>query len=151
MSRLDVGKKTIELLKNPDYSEWDDEELIRGQQKDKRGRFNGRLPKVIPIGLLQELNKRNASHATKKLLELVLPAVEYLGQVVKGEVEPDPDRIRVCETLLNRVLGKQAERVVVMESEENKYEAAGVRKAIVIRNAIDVESTEEDEEDPFGD
>lgn len=157
MTRIQVGKKTKELLANPDFSEWDDEELIRGQRKNRRGVFNGALPKVIPLALLQELHKRNASHAIHRLEQLLLPAIEYLGDVIEGRVEPDPDRIRVCETLLNRVLGKTQERVVVTSGSENKYQQAGVKKAVVLRDlsepeerpgVIDVEVVDDDE-NPF--
>jgi hypothetical protein len=147
MANLQVGRKTIELLKDADYSQWDDEELIRGQQKDKTGRFRGRLPKVIPLALLQELHKRNASHGIHKLEQLLLPAIDYLGQVAKGEVDPDPDRIRVCDTLINRILGKTQDRVVITADSESEYAKAGVREAIVVRRMIDVDSKEED--DPF--
>jgi len=155
MTRIQVGKKTIALLENPDYEKWSDEELIRGQQMDKRGRFNGNLPKVIPLALLQELNRRNGSKAIHRLEQALLPAVEYLCKVAEGTIpgdQVDETRIRVCETLINRILGKQTERIVITSAQQNDYEKAGVQKAVVIRDVaetgvIDVESVEVD---PFG-
>lgn len=160
MANLQVGPKTLALLRDPNFEEWDDEDLIRGQQKDKRGRYNGKLPKVVPLGLLQELHKRNASKAIHKLEQTLIPAVKYLCDVAEGKAEPDPDRIRVCETLLNRILGKQADRVVVTsDTEESRYKKAGVTKAVVLRDLTDEDDShvieasvveqDDDDYDPF--
>lgn len=152
---LQVGPSTVRQLNNPDYTDWETDELIRGNQRDKRGAWSGSPPKVIPLALLHELNRRMASHAIKDLNAAVGPAIEYLVSVAKGKdangntVDPDKTRVQVCQDLLNRVLGMSPQRIEIKELEPSVWEKEGVTKAIVVRDAIDVES--EEWENPFED
>jgi len=148
---IQIGKKTQELLNNPDYSDWSNDELIRGQNYDRNGRFTGQPPKVIPLALLHELNKRMSTHAIKDLNAALEPAVKYLSDVASGVegVEVDVVRVRVCEGILNRILGMNPQRVELQTIEKSVWEKEGVTKAIVVRDVIDVNS--EEWENPFED
>jgi hypothetical protein len=146
--KINIGKQNAELLANPDYSEWDDEELIHGKRRGRRGRFDGPQPKVIPHTLLMELNKRQCSKAYQAMSAAVLDAVTYLTAVVSGKAEPDRDRLHACEVLLNRVLGREPQRLeLVEETDPYLRESGGARRAVVLREVIDVES--EEFVDPF--
>lgn len=142
--RLRVGEATLEQLENPNYEEWDDEELIAGRRRNRLGKFHGRRPKVIPLALLHELNRRVVSKGLHKLYSSVDDAVDYLTKVASGKAVPDKDRINVCLQILNRVFGIAPQRIQIQDVSESPWEKAGVRKAIVLRSAIDVESEEFD-------
>lgn len=148
MPKLQVGKATVELLANEDYSDWEDEELLAGRRRNSRGHWVGKSPKVVPLKLLQELNRRSAAKGVLKLTVSLNEAIDYICEVAAGRAVPDKDRIHACEVVMNRVLGMQQQRVELTTEADNPYAQAGVRQAIVVRKLIDANSTEE-EEDPF--
>jgi hypothetical protein len=141
-NRVVVGKATMELLENPDFEEWEDDELIRGQRRAVDGTWKGRRPKVVPLGLLYELNRRVASRGAKKLMAGLDDAIDYLVNVARGLIPPDKDRIHAAEVVINRVLGATPQKVELKTMEPSVWEKQGVTKAVVVRDVIDVDSEE---------
>lgn len=141
-NRIVVGKSTLELLDNPDYSEWEDDELIRGQRRASDGTWKGRRPKVVPLALLYELNKRATTHGMRKMYAGLEDAIDYLVNVARGVSLADKDRIHACEVVINRCLGNTPQKVELRTVEPSVWEKQGVTKAVVVRDVIDVESEE---------
>lgn len=107
-----LGKMNTKILTGQeDLSVWSDEELKRGQRKDKNGRWQGVKPKVIPKAIHDELVKRTLAKANQKLVENTEAAVEALVDIVKGADVEDKDRLRAIAMIMDRVLGKPADKV----------------------------------------
>lgn len=107
-----VGASNTRILTGQeDLSEWDDEELRRGQRRDKNGRFQGVAPKIVPKAIHDELVRRTLSQANDLFNENVVTAVECLIDVVKGADSEDKDRIRAAAMILDRVMGKTPDKV----------------------------------------
>jgi hypothetical protein len=147
---VSLGRTSTEvLLGDADYSDWTEEELIRGQRRSRRGKWEGKPPKVVPLQLLHELNRRRSGDVQRILIDATKPAAEYLAKVASGKATADQGRIHACTVILNRVYGMAPQHVQIQTVAPSPYEQAGVHRAIVIRSAIDVESEEWD--NPFED
>lgn len=101
------------LTGQEDLSEWEDEELRRGQRKDRNGRFTGRAPVVVPKALHDELVRRTLSKANETMLTNLGVAVEALVEVIKGKDVEEKDRLRAIGMIMDRVMGKPQERVEI--------------------------------------
>ncbi len=114
-----VSPTTVAILEgSEDLSVWDDEELLRGQRRAKNGNFSGSRPKVVPLELHHELNRRRMSRAGEVLRESVLDAVELWRSVLLDNDAPLAMRMRASELVVERVMGKAKETVdVKFESE----------------------------------
>jgi hypothetical protein len=147
MPKVNVGKNTLARIENPDYGEWTMEELVRGQRRSRTGRWQGRRPKVIPMALLEEINRRIAPEVHRNLLQGAIAGSEYLRKVAEGSIEPDANRTHVVEVCLNRTMGTTPHLVQVLtegDGDSNPYRqgAGEVTRAVVLREVIDVESEE---------
>ena len=101
------------LTGEDDLSDWDDEELERGYRKDKNGQFRGKPPVVIPKEIHDEMVRRNFAKADKLLNNAVVPACEALREIIDSPATEDKDKLRAVGMILDRVLGKNPERVEV--------------------------------------
>jgi hypothetical protein len=130
MSRVRVGKTNLAILNgDEDLSLWSEEELIRGQRRDRNGRWSGRPPKIVPAAVHNELVRRRLSAAGEVLRESLVDAVTLLREVVQDKDALYSDRIRAANLIMDRVLGKAPEQVRLSVSEEPPW-------AIAIRAAI---------------
>lgn len=112
-----VGAGSSAVLRGEDdISTWDDEELAMGRRRDVNGNFTGKPPRLIPAACYQELKRRQVFDAESTLGRRVAKAAEYLADVADGIEEPVTGRIRACESLLDRVVGKPKESVDVRMS-----------------------------------
>jgi hypothetical protein len=152
MPKIDVGKTTAAILAGEmDLSAWDEEELMRGQRKNKHGRFQGRAPKVVPKSVHDELVRRKMSKAFDLLRDNIVAASEVLVDVAK---DPDVDpsvRLKAAGMILDRVLGKAPENVNIRAQLEPPWLEA-LRGGIVSVNenneVIEAVSWEDDEDAP---
>jgi hypothetical protein len=94
-----------------DLSEWSDEELARGQRRDKHGRWSGRPPKVIPSEVHAEIVRRKMSEAYTLLRENTYKAVEVLVEVATDKKASPAVRVQAAEQILDRTLGKAVEHM----------------------------------------
>lgn len=155
-----LGRGTTDILVGKeDLRTWSDEELRRGQKKDKNGRFQGRAPNIVPKAVHDELVRRTLDEAGQMLRTNLVAAVEVLVDVMNGaDVEPK-DKLKAVQMIMDRVMGKAPEKIDVTIGEKKPWEDA-VSVVIVgeeedLADVIDVnfrETTDDDEEDddPFG-
>ena len=118
MSHLRAGKGTVALVEQAkrgelDLSEWDDEELLQGRRRDRKGRFSGKRPSIIPASLHQELWKRKTSEVSKLLVTNVLEATNVLINLATNENVDDGVRLNAAKFLFERVMGKTPEKIEV--------------------------------------
>jgi hypothetical protein len=131
-----------------DITEWSDEEIIRGQKRDKEGGWKGRAPSVIPKALHDEAVKRMLGNASNMLTTALIPAVQLLSAIIEDEAAEDKDKLKAAQMILDRVLGKPVERVEVKEQDSPWQDA--IVEAVVplsdVRDVVEVESDEESNE-----
>lgn len=109
-----VGKTNRAILNGTDdLSLWSEEELIRGQRRDKNGRWAGRPPKVVPRQVHDELVRRRMSEAYDLLRDNVVAATKVLVQIATDKKADATVRLKAATTILDRVLGKAPERIDV--------------------------------------
>lgn len=124
-----------------DLREWDEEELIRGRPRDKNGTFRGRPPTLMPRQVYDELRRRTLTEFHEKVRSNVLPAMDALAAMARGEEDADPARIKAIQEIINRFAGKAPEHVTMdVQVEEKPWERAIA--ASIVRDVPD-----EDEED----
>jgi hypothetical protein len=137
-----------------DLSAWDDEELTRGQRRDKNGQFRGRPPKLVPKAIHDEMAKRAMSNAVALLGQNTFAAAAELIKIAEDQTVDPAVRIRAIAMILDRTLGKPTDRVSITTEQEPPWLAA-VRESIIeivstdeLEDipAIDVESWEADDE-----
>lgn len=109
-----VGKRNTRILTGQeDLSEWSDEELKRGQRRDKNGRWQGRPPSVVPKPLHDELVRRTLKRANDVMRDSIDDAVKVLTNIVNDESVEPKDRLRAINMVLERVMGKTPDKVEV--------------------------------------
>lgn len=93
----------------------DDEELARGQCRDKKGGFTGLPPRVVPRDLHDQMMKQLLSRAQQKFREGLLGSIEALTHIAQGEVYEPADRIKAATLIIDRVMGKTPDKLMVAE------------------------------------
>ena len=101
---------TAVLTGADDVAEWDDEELVFGRRRGPSGKFGGQPPRIIPIECLRELTRRKIFDTESVIRDSIVDAAKYLAGVATGTEEPNADRQRAAQVLLERFLGKPTER-----------------------------------------
>lgn len=146
---VQMGRMNTAILAgHEDLSTWSDEELRRGQKKDKNGRWQGRRPSVVPKALHDELVRRTLSKAEELMRDNLHTAVEALVDVVTGEDVEDKDRLRAIAMIMDRVMGKEPQRVEVGgDAPWMAAIAAAIVGTVEDEDIIDVEPEEEDDYD----
>lgn len=146
---ISLGDTNAKILNGEmDLSTWDDEELTRGYRRNKRGTWTGSPPKVVPMAIHNELVKRKMSQAFDLLRDNIVEATSVLVEVAK---DPDVDpavRLKAAGMILDRTLGKAAERIDVRTDMQGRNEPW--RDAIIgalvpstaVSDALDVEVVE---------
>ncbi|HVX19210.1 MAG TPA: hypothetical protein VHA73_14360 [Acidimicrobiales bacterium] len=147
-NKVSVGKTNLAILNGTeDLSVWSEEELLRGQRRDRNGRWAGRPPKVVPLRVHEELTRRRLDKAYELLRDNLVAAVEVLGEVVQDKKAAPKDRLRAAELIMERVMGKAPMKVEV--GVKTKFDLA--LEAMIVwedgynPDAIDAESWEADE------
>lgn len=120
---------------------WDDEEILRGRQRNASGGFSR--------GLLQTRhpNDEHAEHIQRVLSEGLtllrsnLPsAIRTLAEVCNDKNAPSAARVRAAELILDRVLGKAPQTVHITGTSPFEQLIAG----IVLKSGA-IEATAEEE------
>lgn len=123
---------TAVLSGHDDVADWDDEELATGRRRDKNGYFSGKAPRLIPIQCWKELKRRQLFDTDSAFGQSVVNAANYLIAVADGSQEPQAGRMRACEIILDRFVGKPTERVQV----DTRVELVDAPWAVALRNLI---------------
>jgi hypothetical protein len=147
-----VGKRNTQVLIGADdLSTWTDEELRRGRQMDKNGRWQGKDPVIVPKVIHDELVRRTLAKANALMRDNLEKAVEVLTEIVVGaDVEPK-DKLTAIKIIMDRVMGKEPQKVHL--SGEAKWQVALHAGIVSLPDAlgdpdyIDVNETDEEEED----
>jgi hypothetical protein len=146
--RLGVGTTAI-LSGADDLSTWDDEELFRGQRKDKNGRFQGRPPAVVAKAVHDEMVRRQMAEASKLLQKALVPACTMLASIIEDPEAEDKDKLKAVGMIMDRVLGKTPETVNVNTGEQSIWEKAIVAAVVPVDpsdEVLDVDEVFSDDE-----
>jgi hypothetical protein len=150
-----VSRTTTRILTGQeDLSLWDDEELRRGQKRDKNGNWQGVQSKIIPKAIHDELVRRTLSQAEQLLRDNLAEAIEMLVDVMRGKDTEDKDKLKAIEMIMNRVMGKEPLKVDLTVGTKKPWEEA--MDAVIVPtdddvvDVIDTTAVEIDEDDPFG-
>lgn len=104
---MTVSKNTADILDGiDDLSSWDDEELLRGQRRNKHGKFSGTAPKVVPTVVHQEIARRQMSQAYDLLRVSTLDALMLLDNVINDLEAPLNLRIEAAKVVVERTIPK---------------------------------------------
>jgi hypothetical protein len=109
-ARFQTGELAVEDL--------DDEELRRGQFRNRNGNFSGGRSDVIPRAMLNEWHRRVRQGAVDVLAKDTIAMVEALTSIATNPEVATADRLNAIKYGLDRVLGKAVERVDVQVSEK---------------------------------
>jgi len=138
-----ISKQSAEVISNPDsLADWDDEELERGQRKDKNGQFRGRPPTVVPIELHNELTRRLFQKANMLLRSNLISSCNVLIRIMESDFADDSARLKAVDMLMSRVLGKVPDRVELNTNPEEPEWMKALKDATIVGDIIDVPSEE---------
>lgn len=110
--RLGASNTRI-LTGQDDLSDWDDEELRKGTRRDKNGKWQGKAPIVVPKALHDELIRRTMLHANEIMQDNLEEAVRELVHIATSEACEAKDRLRAISMIMDRVMGKPADKVEI--------------------------------------
>lgn len=109
-----VSPTTANVLDGTDdLSSWDDEEVRRGQRRNRNGGFSGRPPKLVPQALHAERHRRTLTRAHALFTQNTERAVQVLIDIATDEDAPHSDRVKAASLILERVLGKSPQAIEV--------------------------------------
>lgn len=111
---LRISAAAADAVDNPEsVRDWDDEELRRGRRKDRNGRFTGRDPVVVPTNCYREMMRREFARANQLMGENLVAAAQALTRIIESPASEDKDVIKAAQLLLDRVMGKNPEKLDV--------------------------------------
>lgn len=151
VSRFQPGRVNAAILAgDEDLTQWTDEELIRGQRRDKHGTWGGRPPVMVPSVVHQELTSRRMAAVRTLLNKHSLAAVMVLVEVATDKKADASARVKAAGMILDRTIGR-APLNVVLDLEEPPW-AQAIRHSIVQivsldANAIEATAVDTDEDD----
>lgn len=140
-----MGKTNTRIMTGQeDLSLWTDEELKRGQRKDKNGGWRGVPPKVVPKAIHNELVKRTLANAHELLRENLDVAVSVLTEIVDDPTVEAKDRLRAVAMIMDRVMGKDP--IPIQHGGETPPWQVAIQAGIVSIKGADLLSTDEDDD-----
>lgn len=114
MQRIIVGESVAAVMRGEiDVSQWDAEELRRGRKRASDGTFRGRPTRMIPREVYDELRRRTAHEFYEMVRQELIPAMEVVVAMARGDEPADATRLKACEQIIERFVGKAPERVTV--------------------------------------
>lgn len=123
--RVRVGPSTKAIMEGEvDVSQFDDEELRRGRQRDRNGQFRGKPSTVVPRAVYEELRRRTVTEFYEMVRQELMPSMEVVVAMAKGEIPADPTRLKAAENIVNRFVGKVPETVNLNAIEKKPWEDA---------------------------
>jgi hypothetical protein len=152
-NRITIGKTTMAILHGEDdLSGWTEEELERGQRRDRNGRWSGKRPTVVARALYDELTRRKLSAASDLLRDNTYAAVQVLTDIAKDPDAENRDRITAAKLIIERVMGKEPIRLdVQVKAKWEQALEASVVSLPQLTEAIDAYArTAEPEDDGEG-
>jgi len=98
-----------------DIDDWDEEELLRGYQRNRYGRF-GDPPKFVPREVQQAAMRRVIALGNRKLQTKFIEVMSQLAEMATGDDVPPKVKLDAMKELINRVGGKVPDVVVQTEA-----------------------------------
>jgi len=89
----------------------DDEELIKGQCRNRNGWFSSNKNAQIPKVVYDKMVSRLFDRAQEKMRENLLAAIDTLTEISKGDAFEASDRINASKFIYERVMGKATEKI----------------------------------------
>jgi hypothetical protein len=117
--KVHISDKMQRLLDGTlEFTDLTDEELRRGQLADKNGNFTGKPPDLIPRKFYNAMVRELTYRMNAKFREHALEAIDTVVDVMRnGEGEQfsqferaGTGRLKAAELILNRVIGKVADK-----------------------------------------
>lgn len=94
-----------------DFDDWDDEELIRGYRRGRKGNF-GKPPKYIPREVQQAAFRLLIGRGDRRMKEAYPKAIEALIDLAHN-ADSEKVRLEAVKELMNRVVGKVPDTMLV--------------------------------------
>lgn len=148
MSRVRVGKTNLAILNgDEDVRQWSDEELRRGQRRDKNGGWVGRPPRIVPKAVHDELVRRQYDEAATILRDSLVDAVKLFAEIVRDPQADPAVRLKAANIIVERVVGRTPLNIRV----ESKWEAAIAASIVSLpADAIEAHAADESDDDRAG-
>ncbi len=139
-----LPRSTTRVLNGEDdVRTWSDDELIRGQRKNKNGKWTGKEPKVLPAEAVRELTRRRFQRAYVLIADSLADGAEMLVSIAKDERAPYMARLKAIELMMDRVLGKPKESIQ-LEVEVDDAPWQKLMAAAIVPLAANISLTEPD-------
>lgn len=127
----------------------DDEELAKGQFRDRKGGFSGNPPKQIPREMHDQFVTELFERADMRLREGLVACVDTMVEVASSPVYEAKDRLKAAQWVFERVRGKAPD--VVVHTQDKPWEhvfqgiAGGSREeSRAARGVVDAEWSDEE-------
>jgi len=103
-----------------DLSDGDDDELMYGRRRDRNGQLRGKPPKLIPMRLLQEYNRRAGRRTMLLLMRHLEPAARTIIEIAeKKKAKPgDIVRLKAAINILDRLIGAPPQSLTIASDDE---------------------------------
>jgi hypothetical protein len=98
-------------------SDLDEEELARGQLRNKNGQFSGGATLVVPKAMYAKMTTELFKRADDAMKENIVSAAETLTQIMLSEQADVKDRMKAAMWLIERVMGKTPETLIVGQTQ----------------------------------
>lgn len=111
-----VNPRVAAMVENPALiEELDDEELARGQLRNKNGKFGGAGTAMVPRGMYAKMTQELFKRADAKMKTNLVDAVEVLMGIATSPNSDPKDAMKAAMWIVERVMGKAADTVVVKQ------------------------------------
>lgn len=126
----------------------DDEELARGQFRDRAGEFSGKPPKQIPREMHDQFVTELFQRADVRLKEGLVACVDTMVEVATSPVYEAKDRLKAAQWVFERVRGKAPEVVVHTQDKPWEHVLQGIsggsrEESRAARGVVDAEWADE--------
>lgn len=127
----------------------DDEELARGQFRDRKGGFSGNPPKQIPREMHDQFVAELFERADMRLREGLVACVDTMVEVASSPVYEAKDRLKAAQWVFERVRGKAPDVVVHQQDKPWEHVLQGItggsrEESRAARGVVDAEWSDEE-------
>lgn len=124
----------------------DDEELAKGQFRDRNGNFSGNPPKQIPREMHDQFVTELFERADMRLREGLVQCVDTMVEVASSPVYEAKDRLKAAQWVFERVRGKAPDVVVHTQDKPWEHVMQGIQggsreQSRAARGVVDAEFT----------
>jgi hypothetical protein len=95
------------------WTELDNDELSRGQLRDKNGTFSGRPPNLVPREMVGEIRRRLMEVYQDRIAEKLLVLQDVFLDIATDETLSPADRLRAAQYMTERLAGKVPDKVEI--------------------------------------